>query len=179
LKVFSKGLREMNTRWSLASTALACLLLSIQAANAEKPEEPIDNVIISAHREKLTMMRAEVVKLENAFYDEYNKLNTDPQYDIQCLIEARTGTLIKKRVCRPVFVNTATAEEARGFLTGDPVPPANMVINDKWADYEKHALAVINKNPKLLKMIKEREAAAKRYETARRKKLKGKLFVWD
>lgn len=162
----------MHIRW-LFIAALLCGPL----ASAE--ESTVPEVEINAQREKLSVMRAEMVKLEEQFYTEYNKLNTDHQYDIFCDVEAATGTLLKARVCRPVFVSRATEAEARGLLDGHPAPPASMIILAKEADYEKNLLAVINQHPELRKLARERDALSKRYDAVRKKKLKGKIFVLD
>jgi hypothetical protein len=169
----------MNIRWLSLGALICCQLSFAQTAIAQKPADPLDEVEINAQREKLSVMRAEMVKLEERFYGAYNKLNSDDQYDIVCAVEAPTGSNIHSRVCRPVFVNRATEEEAQGFLLGYSVPPAKMVILAKSPDYEKNVLAVINQHPELRRIVREREALEKRYELVRKKKFKGRLIVWD
>jgi hypothetical protein len=170
----------MNIRWVLLGALFCFQLASAEQKPAEHaPESPLPQVEINAQREKLHVMRAEMIKLEDQFFAEYNKLNTDHQYDVFCDVEAETGTLIRKRVCRPVFVSRATEEEAQALLRGDSAPPANLTILAKEPDYEKNVLAVINKNPQLRKLVREREALEKRYDAVRKQKLKGKIFVFD
>ena len=162
----------MNIRWFFIGAVLCGPLASAE-------ESTVPEVEINAQREKLTVMRAEMVKLEDQFYSEYNKLNTDHQFDVFCDREAATGTLIKTRVCRPVFVSRATEDEAQALLRGDPVPPASMVILTKETDYEKNMLDVINNHPQLRRLVRERETLGKRYEAVRKKKLKGRIFVFE
>jgi hypothetical protein len=162
----------VTIRWALIG-ALLCGPL------AEAEQSPLPEVEINAQREKLAVMRAEMIKLEDQFFTEYNKLNADHQYDVFCDREAETGTLLKKRVCRPVFVSKATEEEAQALLRGESAPPANLTIMAKETDYEKNVLAVINKNPQLRKLVRERDALAKHYEAVRKAKFKGKIVVWE
>ena len=170
----------MNIRWLPVGALICCQLVSAQQSIPEKPADPLAEVEINAQREKLSVMRAEMVKLEDRFYAEYNKLNSDHQYDMVCNVDAPTGTRLKSRSCQPVFVNTATEEEAKSFLWGGhTVPPAIMVINGKWPAYEKNMLSVINQHAELRKLIREREALGKRYEAVRKIKFKGKLIVVD
>jgi hypothetical protein len=181
------GRDVVNMRW-LLSCALICCQLALaeqsvpklaQQSVPQKPADPLAEVEINAQREKLSAMRAEIVKLEDRFYTEYNKLNSDHQYDMVCTVEAPTGTILQSRKCQPAFVNTATRDEALGFLGGYSVPPASVVVNGKWPDYEKNMLGVINKHAELRKLIRERDALEKRYQAVRKQKLKGKFIVFD
>jgi hypothetical protein len=130
--------------------------------------EPLPEVEIRGTRARLREMRDEIVRLEDKFYQRYNELNADDQYDVHCNMEQPTGTLLKYRVCKPEFVETATSEEAKGFLGGYSVAPANMVIMAKYPDFEKAALSVINKDRDLRRLIRERDAVEARYENLRR-----------
>jgi hypothetical protein len=163
----------LNIRWLFIIGAL----LSAPLTLAE--ESTVPEVEINAQREKLAVMRSEMVKLEDEFYTEYNKLNTDHQYDIFCHMEAPLGTRLKDRVCRAVFVDKATEAEAQALLRGETVTPASQIALMKETDYEKNVLAVINKHPELRKLIRERETLGKRYEAVRKQKFKGKLIVFE
>jgi hypothetical protein len=141
------------------------------ASRASAPavsSEPLPEVEIRGTRARLREMRDEMVRLEDLFYQRYNQLNTDDQYDVHCYMEQPTGTLLRYRVCRPQFAETATSEEAKAFLGGYSVAPANLVIMSKYPDFEKHALAVINRDRDLLRLVREREALEARYENLRR-----------
>jgi hypothetical protein len=136
--------------------------------------EPMEEVEIRGTRNRLRELREEIVRLEDKFYLRYNELNTDDQYDVHCNMEAPTGTLMKYRVCRPEFVETATSEEAKAFLGGYSVAPANMTIMAKYPSFERQALSVINKDRDLRKLIRERDAVEARYENLRKAEFGGK-----
>ena len=142
---------------------------------------PVDEVVVSGRYEKLSAMRTEYEKLEDKFYDEYNKLNTDHQWDIYCEQSAPTGTRLKARVCTPVFVDKIMRVLYSNGLED------NAVGHDPWfwiqakkADYQKNMVEQVSKNPKLLELLMKRNAAAQRYAEVRKKKFAGgKIFVWD
>lgn len=134
----------------------------------------MDEVEIRGTRGRLREMREEIVRLEDQFYQRYNELNAVDEYDVHCNMEQPTGTLLKYRVCRPVFVENATAEEARAFLGGYTVVPANMVIGSKYPEFERQALSVINRDRDLRRLIRERDAVEARYENLRKIEFGGK-----
>lgn len=149
-------------------------------APAAGPDSSLSEIEINARREKLSALRAEMVKLEDRFYAKYNELNTDDQYDVGCNTAAPTGSHLNVRECQPVFVDRATEAEAQSLLPGGHfTAPASMVITQKWPTFEKTMGAVIATSPELRKLIKEREALEKRYQAVRKQKFKGKIIVFD
>ena len=144
-----------------------------------KPTDPIAEVEINAQREKLYVLRKELVKLEDQFYAKYNEINTNNQFDVHCRMERRTGTNLSARVCTPVFVDNATEDEARAFLEGRTITPASMVILEKTPAYKKNLLDVSKANPELRKVLMEIDTLQKRYEVVRKKKFKGKVIVFE
>jgi hypothetical protein len=169
----------VTKQWIALLAVVACCPPAVFAQDAMGPPkpaaaspmspgtEPLAEVEITGTRARLREMREEIVRLEDKFYQRFNELNTDDQYDVHCNMEQPTGTLLKYRVCRPEFVSTATSEEAKGFLGGYSVAPANMVIMAKYPDFEKQALSVINKDRGLRSLIRERDAVEARYENLR------------
>jgi hypothetical protein len=132
-----------------------------------------------------------MVKLEDSFYTEYNRLNADHQWDVSCALEAPTNSHIKLRVCRLRFVDDAmatvlhgggTVTSGRTMESGQYMPnreaPITIILR-KWPEYEKNMLRQINGHPQLRRLVNEREAMGKRYEAARRQKLRGKIVVLD
>jgi hypothetical protein len=147
---------------------------------------PLEEVEISARRAKLSEMREEMVKLENRFYAEYNRLNSNHWWDVLCRGESpRTGGRIKFRVCRPRFVDQMVGPGRAG--DGGPefisyavaAAPNRSHMLKKWADYERNMLSQINNSADLRRLVREREEMEKQYEAARRQKLKGKIVVLE
>jgi hypothetical protein len=171
----------------LAGTGLTYHLRSTQ--EIEIVGTPMDEVEITGSYEKLSVMRKEYEKVEDQFYEEYNELNTNPQYEVSCSEgeshNARLAFSTGGRNCVPRFVNDAQRDEAMGFLGdafggGHPTMTAALIIRQKTPDYQKNMVALVNKNPKLLELLMKRSALAQRYEVVRKKKFAGgKVFVWD
>jgi hypothetical protein len=155
-----------------------CVLGCCQGAYSQQLPAPVASdelaeVQINSQREKLGVMRTEMASLEDRFNTAYNALNKNRQFDVVCTTEARTGTLMQSRSCRPAFIDDATAAVAQGnkggFLT------AEQAIFLKQAEYRKNLLAVIGKNPALAQLLKDRVALQKRYEALSKQIFKGKV----
>ena len=141
-------------------------------------DEPMDEVTVEGRYEKLSAMKKEYELLENRFYAEYNKLNTDHQWDINCTL---SSGFIKSRVCQPVFIDKAL-QDAEWASRGDHAGGGNagVWIQAKLPAYHENVRAQVAKNPKLLELLMKRNAAAQRYAVLRKKKFEGgKIFAWD
>lgn len=123
-------------------------------------------------------MREDIIQTEEKFLALYNELNTDDDFDVHCRLDVPTGTRIAQRVCRVQFYETAQAEWARSQITGDYAPPAELVALERGPEYKHKALAIINANPELRRLIKVRDALEKKYFATRKERLKGRLFAF-
>lgn len=141
----------------------------------------VDEVVVRGRYDRLSAMRKEYEELEDKFYDEYNKLNTDHQWDVNCSREAPTGTRLNRRVCMPVFVERIEHDLAMNWLQGHADAGSVWVwVQPKRESFKKNMVDAVNKNPKLLELLMKSNAAQQRYEQVRRKKFEGgKMFVWD
>jgi hypothetical protein len=158
----------------------------VAAAPSAAPAQPVvvaplDEVEINAGREnrKLSAMRAEIEKLEDRFYAEYNQVNTQRQYDVGCRMKARPNSHVLTRVCEPAFVEKTLEKEWRSSLEGFSPRQTNMVVLPNLTDYQKNMVDVVRNHPKLLDLVKERNELAQRYEAVRKQKLEGNSFVWE
>lgn len=145
-------------------------------ATSQSGEEPISEVEVQAARaEKLSALRAEIVKLENEFYDEYNKLNAERDFDVECTMEPPTGSHVPVRSCQPAFVTKALRDLAwNGFA-----PPPVMMIRLNTPGYQKNMVTLVSQHRQLLELLKERSALVERYEVVRKRKGDEKTFAWD
>jgi hypothetical protein len=136
----------------------------------------VDEVIVRGRSQQLSQMRKEYEELEDQFYDEYNKLNTDHQWDVSCEREAPTGSRFERRVCTPTFVKSI---EHDYFVNGHHASVWNWVQPKREA-FKKNMADSVNRNPKLLELLMKRKAVEQRYEELRKKKFSGgKVFVPD
>ena len=175
--------------WSRLGVVLlcACLGMAARAVDAPVPQtapaehtddtEQLDEVVIEG--QKLYQLRQEIVKAEDRFFEAFNELNKDDDYDIHCENSTTAGTRLKTRQCKPVFIADAQAAEARSLLTGEYAPPAQLIALEREDDYRKKVLEVINKNPKLRKMVREHDALEQGYIKARKERFKGRWILFE
>ncbi|MBK6674864.1 MAG: hypothetical protein IPG49_15925 [Proteobacteria bacterium] len=62
---------------------------------------------------KLDELRQQVIALEDKFYERYNDVNQNDDFDINCIMEAKTGTRFVKRSCRPAYQEAALRREGK------------------------------------------------------------------
>ena len=109
---------------SARNTWLSLLCLALPAVSAVFPAtslaagDDLDEVVVQGDRHRLVEMRKEIVKLEDKFYERFNELSIDNQFDFYCTDKAATGTGIRKKICRPRFVADAQGTEGRAWLDG-------------------------------------------------------------
>jgi hypothetical protein len=166
--------------WPIVAVLIVPLLaIGAEAVPRPAPPESLEEVEVTGHANKLIVIRDRIHLLEDKFNDGYNKANTDHQYDVSCVSEVPLGTHIPTRFCQPVFAARAKEDEAKDWLQGHSGPPASLVILMKAKDYQKNMIAVVQKHPELLELLKERKALIARLEEVRNEKFKGKTIVWD
>jgi hypothetical protein len=186
-------MRRNRNVWACAllSGALAFPAAQSRAAAAAPREQVLDEAVVEATRAKLREMRVQMVALENRFYEQYNALNGNDDYDIHCAEETTAGTRMQRRHCRPVFEARAVETEAIDYFimlqnttnAGAPMPagsigppaPAIMAIEAQRPDFRKNMIEITTKHPEVLDALKQRDRLAKRYDTARRKAAKKQI----
>jgi hypothetical protein len=170
------------------SVAMAALLAAhcAQAASSGVGQSDLDEVLVRAQRVQLPEMRKEMVELEDRFYARYDELNRQDDFDIHCFREARTGTRMIKRTCRAAYEEDAVQTEGReeveyrqylqdaqrhGYLLvpGTMPEPAMMAILARLDEFRANMRSVVNRDPQLLELLRERAELAKRYEAVRRR----------
>lgn len=180
----------MNTLPRCLASPLALLgLLVAPLAMGNAPNvspadsDPLDEVLVEVPRGKLIQ---EMVKLEDRFFERYNELNTNDDFDTHCYMEARVGTRFERRYCRAVYVEKAFQTEgsdhmeARKKMTNPgnmtdavqpwapPVPPT-LEIAARQKDYQQNIRDVVRQHPELLELLRQRFELGKRYEATRGK----------
>lgn len=169
----------MKRRVGIAALLAAVLPVAAvaQAPAADAPQvtmpgsaepEVLDEVLVLGTQ--LWKLRQNMIETEDRFYALYNKLNKNQDFDVHCHVEAPTGRIVKERVCRVAFIERAQEVEVKALLDGHSAPPADMVTQARQADFEKHFLKVVNSDPRLRKLVREREALGKKYEAEVRKR---------
>jgi hypothetical protein len=98
------------------STVLVCLATASPVARAQdatpsaSAPNSVDEIVVT--RQRLSSMRRELERAQEDLYKLFNANNSDHQLDMYCHYEMPTGSRVSRRVCRPVFVDTATEQSA-------------------------------------------------------------------
>jgi hypothetical protein len=178
-------------RWCLATLALFAggmvaapaiaavdtLPVSPSDSLAGEEEQELDEVIVSGMT--LRQMRDAIVAAEQRFYDLYNELNQDDDFDVHCREHAPLGTRIKQRQCLIAFQEEAQMEFVQAALNGYYAPDPVTVWLERGDEYREAALAVINGDVRLLRLVKERERLEEKYKAERRERFKGRWILFE
>jgi hypothetical protein len=160
----------------LAGTGLTYQVQGTKAI--EITGDPMDEVTVRGQREKLSAMLREFTRIERQFYDEYNMVNTEPEYEILCGSESHG--LAGAQRCEPAFVRKAMQQAWSGYLDGHAFVSPWISIKTREADYQRNMEVLVQKNPKLLELLMKRSAMGQRYFATRKHKFAGgKVVVWD
>ena len=141
---------------------LIAAILAMPMAVAAPDQEPIDDIVVVG-KKSMSELRRDVFESEEAFYEIYNQLNDEDEYDVRCFYETPTGTRQRNHVCRARFITDAfTAHAARNRMdvTRMANQDANPIIAEKSAKFQAKLETLIAANPDL-------QAALVRYNDAR------------
>ena len=137
-------------------------ILAVIVATAVLPLAAFSQVA-EAGEKSISKLRKEVYQAEEAFYEIYNGLNDDPDYDVRCYYETATGTHTKSHVCRAVFVADAYAKHAaknRNDLSRIAGQNSDPKLAEQTAIFEEKIATLVSTNLEL-------QAAFQRYNEAR------------
>jgi hypothetical protein len=165
---------------------LCCVAQS--APKATPDAELTDEVLVRGTR--LAELRAAIVKAEDLFYARYNELNKVDKFDIECALDAHTGTKLKQRRCFTKLQLDATAqngtevlrmlqEQGLGLTGTPPNTDPQAVWLAHFDDYKINMLYMLKMNPDLRQLARDSEEAQKRYDAEHKRRLKGRLVLFE
>jgi hypothetical protein len=132
-------------------------------------------------------LRTEMARAEQAFFELYNKLNTNPEFAIVCRMDTPTGTTFAVRVCQPKYLITANARSASermqsAITAGNATGAANAngpnvgagsapgggdtAAADKERAFKQNVLDLMQRSPELQALGKKRDELQVRYNEA-------------
>ena len=154
---------------------------------AEEPVQPppdIESVIVSGHLNKLSEVRKAITNAEDRFYARYNELNKDDDFDIECSMEAPTGTRFKARECLPKFAAARTKEDVDALFSkatavdgGVFKPWAGAMISNRMPELKSRMMQIVKSDPELLRLLRERARLEQHYKELSEKKFKGRFIA--
>jgi hypothetical protein len=122
---------------------------------AEKVPEEIEEITVYGDK-PLHALRREVYGAEENFFDVFNSLNDEDEFDVRCFYEIPSFTHIRRHVCRARFVIDATSADARMWRTEGPrIPtvPAATVIMQKENQMREIMEKLVFDHPELLQAL--------------------------
>jgi len=137
------------------------------------PVPPLDEVIVTGRKEKLSQLRVEVNQAEDAFYQAFNEINTEARYHTICDTEIATEMREKVHVCKPQFVTDAFQV---GMITGE-LDVAASIMDSRMPLYKAHVHKLVHENPQLAKALGRYYALKQHYDAVHKERFKGKWFA--
>jgi hypothetical protein len=157
-------------------SSLNVLLILSQIASAQKVAQPspesieeivsdtleqdesdsVEEIIVIGEK-PLHALRREVYRAEENFFDVFNSLNQDDEFDVRCFYETPSFTRIRRHVCRANFVTDATSAESARFLgkAVGPVLPSDLVVKRKKERFREIMETLVAEKPELLQSLSE------------------------
>lgn len=144
-------------------------------------ERAVEEVIVEGHL-GLREARAAITAAEDLFFARWNEINGDDDLDIECRMEAETGTRFKRRVCAARFFREARQREGQDRLynmqTGNTfVASAQAEIAKRNPELKARMSALVKEDRELAKLLREREQRERHYRQLRDQQFQDRLIV--
>jgi phage host-nuclease inhibitor protein Gam len=166
--------------------ALLLALLPAAAFAATEANVELEEVIV--HGRQLDVLRKEMIKAEEQFFDRYNEIVEKKEYQIHCTVEQPIGSRVPRRYCRTGYEQDALSQAGReaaqmmqGYLdelrrgvpstqvvSSTSVSPASM--DGKHKELQKVMLDKVTHDEALLKALVNHARLVDRYNTVYREK---------
>ena len=139
-----------------------------------EPGEVIDEIIVYGDI-SMGALRGKVKIAEEKAFTMFNELNDKHEFDIICTSEPRTGTHLRKRMCRPFYVDQIKGEAARMWKKGfGSQRPSKLKLDAKRQEFLKEIVLLGQDHPELLDAMNDM-TYAKRALTSETDKRSGKV----
>ncbi len=162
------------------------LTISATAFSAVQIDSELEEVII--HGKQLDVLRRELIKAEDQFFDRYNELVKKQEYEVHCAVEQPIGSRVPRRYCRTGYEQNALSQAGReaalmmqGFLndlrmqaphnvseTTTSVSPNS--LDGKREEFKKYMKETVTHDETLLRALVNHARLMDRYNTVYREK---------
>lgn len=120
-------------------------------------------IVIGQH--SISTIRREMFNTQDLVYDTFNELNNEDEYDMVCVNEARIGSQIKYKTCRPRFMMEATSD-AYVDWRDNGLAAVNMAEMRRKSMRQREIMAdLANNNPQFMNQLKKRLALKNAYKS--------------
>jgi hypothetical protein len=175
-----------RTRTSIIIFSLFCLALlpKMGSASQEPPVEPVESIdsdeMLDTHdlpMEEVTVfaersrsqLRRNLYQIHYQVFDMFNNLNPDDEFDTICRLEARIGSQIKYRICKPRFLRALESDASVEFQDGNVYSLNRSKIDRMFLRQREIMADLANQNPEFLTLLRERLKLRREYEQKQRK----------
>jgi hypothetical protein len=145
---------------------------------------------ITINSKKLRELERGAIAAEDRFYERFNTLNTNDDFDIHCQMERETGTKVPRRQCRVRFLVEAGAMDGQDFLRGltsaaaargvnTPVAALQMQWSKRGEEYRQMARALLQKDPELMALATEWLRLRGQYDRVYKERHKDRIFLFE
>jgi hypothetical protein len=181
---FPVTIRAADLPCALLLCALTFPTSSYSAAPSLDRLTRLDEIVVTGEALSVTGLRAAMIEAEQRFYDRYNELNDVEEFDVNCRVEAPTGSRVNRRSCTAVFEDNAAREagvesfkirqfvhEYGGrppYIPATPPVPGYVTIDAKRPDFQRNMREVVFASPDLAMLLRERVESEERYASAQR-----------
>jgi len=120
-------------------------------------------IVIGQH--SISTIRRQMFNTQDLVYDTFNELNNEDEYDMVCVNEARIGSQIKYKMCRPRFMMEATSD-AYVDWRDNGLAAVNMAEIHKKSMRQREIMAdLANNNPQFMSQLEKRLALKNAYKS--------------
>jgi len=167
------------TRISLAG---AILLLAVPQAGLSQvvssdvmTDEALDTLdeIVVYGEPTLRLLRDEVFRAEEKFYELFNALNEGKQFDVECSYRRPVGSQIARRVCEANFLHSPP----NTYLAGENDPPYWAFVEHKTRQMQEEMAMLVDEHPELYAALLEFFDAKLVFESSVRDRCANRLAV--
>jgi len=176
-----------RTRLMLLCRSLLLAMVPFAAFTASPLASPeLEEVIV--HGRQLDVLRKEMIKAEDEFFDRYNQLVGKQEYQVHCTVEQPIGSRVPRRYCRTGYEQNALSQagrEAAAMMQNyldelrRQAAPTQVVgttsvspssLDGKHDEFKKVMLDKVTHDETLLKALVNHARLVDRYNTVYREK---------
>ena len=152
--------------------------LPVAAQDAETSnydDEEIEEIVVYGDR-TLVQLRFDIYRAEEDFYELFNTLNSDDEFDVHCGKRIKVGSHIRRWACISNFAKAIYAESTWNYRLGYVDTYAEAQITMKTKALRKEMLELVDKHENLRAALMKVPRAHQVYARERMRRCTGKLI---
>jgi hypothetical protein len=162
----------------IVSLSMGLIQVAVAQSEGYTPEQEVEEITSYGSR-FLHSYRVEMVRAEVKYYDAYNALNDDDEFDVICKTSSGNSakSRIKKRICKGQFEWDAFSENDRDRFAMGFMPMLNHAdITRKRGIVLDRMEKLAEENPEFREALFELTRISREFEAEKRKRCTGRLI---